>query len=86
MSRGGGQRIVLQMEQNMDGMRGNDKVDHDRSEKDHVLDGVHRQARPRSHVDVAMVQRMNMFVEKRNVKRTVNPVKIKTLPDGDQQE
>ena len=86
VGRGGRQRIVLQMKQNMDGVRCDDQVDQNRSEKDQVFDRVHRQARPWSHVNVAMVQRMDMFIQKRDVERAVNPVKIKALPDRDQKE
>ena len=70
----------------MNRVRCDNKVDHDRSEKDQVFDRVHRQARPWSHVNVAMVQRMDMFIQKRDVERAVNPVKIKALPDRDQKE
>jgi len=44
VGRGGRQRIVLQMEQDMDGVRCDDEVDQNGSEKDQVFERVHRRA------------------------------------------
>ena len=67
VGRRGGQRIVLQMKQNMDGVHCDDKVDQNRSKKDQVFDRVHLQARPWPNVNIAMVQRMDMFIQKTDV-------------------
>ena len=50
-----------------------------------MLDRVHRQARPRADIDIAMVQRVKA-VHQARVQKSVHPVEIKALPDGDQEE
>ena len=62
------------------------EVDQHRAQKDQVFNGVHRQARPRADIDVAVVQRVHMFVKERNVQEAVDPVEIKAFPDRYQQE
>ena len=46
-----------------------------------MLDGVHRQARPRADVDIAMVQRMDAFVEEWHMEQPVDPIEIERRPD-----
>ena len=77
------QRIILQMKQDMDGMGCNHSVDQHRRQKYYMLNRVHRQARPRTDINVTMMQKMHMFVKEFNMQKSVNPLKIKALSDRD---
>ena len=46
-----------------------------------MLDRVHRQARPRADIDIAMVQRMDAFVEERYMEQPVDPIEMERGPD-----
>ena len=79
-----GQRVILKMKKDMQRMSRNHKMDQDRPKKDEVLNGVHRHTRPRAHIDVTVMQRVDVFVEKRDMKKTMYPVEIEALPNWDQ--
>ena len=51
-----------------------------------MFNGMHGQARPRPHIDVAVVECMHMFIQERNVQQAVYPVKVKAFPNWDQEE
>lgn len=81
-----GQRGVLGIEQKMNGVRGNDPVNQRDAEIEHVFDRMHRHAGPRAGVDIVMVQVMNAVVQRLPVDQTVDPVKMKLPPEGNQEQ
>ena len=64
----------------------NDPMDQYSAKIDDIFDRVHRKARPRPNIDVAMMQGMHMLVQKRHVQKAVYPIEIKTLLGRDQQK
>ena len=77
------QRIILQMKQDMDGMGCNHPLDQYRRQKYYMLNRVHRQARPRTDINVTMMRKMQMFIKEFNMQKSVKPIKIKALSDRD---
>ena len=86
MGRCSGQGVVLHVKQDVHRVRRHDPVDHDTAQEDHMFDRMHREARPRTNIDVSVMKRMHMFVQERDVQEPVDPIELKALPDRDQQE
>ena len=85
--RGGcGERIILQMKQDMHRIGCDDPMDQNGAKKNGVLNRMHRQFRPWPHIDIAVMQRMHVFIQKRHMQQTMYPVEIESLPNGYQQE
>ena len=82
----GGQRLMLHMKQDMDWMRRNDPVNQNRAKEKQMLDRVHRQAGPRTDIDVPVVDGMGQFVERRPMQPAVNPIKVKRYPHRRQKD
>ena len=51
-----------------------------------MLDRVHREARPRRNRNAAVVHRMHVLVDPRDMQRAVQPVKMEGLKNRHQQE
>ena len=49
------------MEKNMNRMRWNDEMDQKSTEIAQMLDGMHRKTRPGANIEIAMVQRVDVF-------------------------
>ena len=64
----------------MEGMRWDDPVNKNHAEVHEVFDGMHRQARPGIHIDVLVVEVVNMFIERLPVDEPMRPVEVKLAP------
>ena len=56
------------------------------AEIDHVLDRVHRHARPRTDIDVLVVQVVHGPVERPPVDQPMDPVEMEDPPERDQHQ
>ncbi len=79
------QAVEHQVKDDVDGVAGDGKVGEHGAKVEEMFDGVHRHARPRANVCVAVVQSVEAVHQVR-VQATVHPVEIKTLPYGDDEE
>ena len=50
------------------------------------LNRMHRQPRPWANVNISMMQSMHIFVHEWDMKQPMDPIKVKTFPDWDQQK
>ena len=69
------------MEDNKDGMAWDHQMDQQRGVIQYMLDGMHRDARPRPNIDVFVVQTVRDPVQRRPMQKTVNPIKMQAAPD-----
>ena len=51
-----------------------------------MLQRMHGKARPRAHIDVAMMQRVGSFVEEWHMKEPVHPIEVKGFPNRNEEE
>ena len=63
-----------------------DENNQDRAEICQGFDGVHRHARPRTGIDVPVMHRMDMFVDRGLMQNEMHDVKVETLPQGKQRK
>ena len=55
-------------------------MDQHRAEIDHMLDRMHRNARPGADIHIAMMQRVDMPVERPDMQQPVPPVEMEGNP------
>ena len=75
---------VHQMKDGVQRMRRDDPVDHHPGQVQQVLDGVHRQARPRPDVDVLVMQIVGVLVQRLPVGETMRPVEVRLPQQQDE--
>lgn len=71
---------VFAVEEEMDGMGGDNEMDQGAAEIEKVLNGVHGQAGPGAGVGIFVVQVMGGFVKGTPVDEAVDPVEMKVAP------
>ena len=77
----GGKPGVLEVEHHVDRVRGNDPVDHGDREIQQVLQRMHCQSRPRSDVDVLVMDEVDRVVHGLPVNQSVHPVEMELPPE-----
>lgn len=77
--------VKHQVENDVDGVGCDGKVDEDRTEIEGMFNRMHRQAGPWADIAVAVVQCVEA-IHDICVQKAVHPVEIKTLPDRNQKE
>ncbi len=80
----GVRRLHIPVEQDVKRVAGDNQVDRKVGVEQQVFDRVHRDARPWADIDVSVVKGMGQLVERRPMKRAVDPVKMKAGPDRDE--
>lgn len=65
-------------------MRWHNEMDRKVGVEQQVFNRMHRDARPRTNIDIAVVQRVRKFIERRPMQEAVDPVEMKAGPDGQQ--
>ena len=84
VARGRGQGGQLDIEKEMQGMGGKDKMDCGHAEVEEVLDGVHGEAGPGSRVGVHMMDGVDGPEKGAPVDQPVNQIEVQLSPEGDQ--
>lgn len=74
------------IEEEVNGMGGNNEMDQDDAEIEEVLDRVHGQAGPGAGVRISVVQIMDGFEKGAPVDEAVDTVEMQVTPKGDQTE
>ena len=77
------QGVPLQVQDDMQWMRGYDQVDQHAAEVDDMLDRMHRQAGPGSDIVVAVVHRVREPVHRLPVQEAMGEVEVQRLPERD---
>lgn len=70
------ERLEMHMEKEVNGMRSDNEVDQRARKVKHMLDGVHRDARPWTDTHVSMMKRVCKPVEGRPMKSAMDPVEM----------
>ena len=70
----------------MNWMSGNHPMDQHGAQVNDMLNRMHRQPRPWANVNISMMQSMHIFVHEWDMKQPMDPIKVKTFPDWDQQK
>ena len=73
-------RLHIAVKHNVQRMTWNYEVNQKVSIKQEVFKWMHRNTRPRANVNISMMYRMGNAIERRPVKSSMYPVKVKARP------
>ena len=77
---------MLQVEDDVQGMRRHDPVDEHAGKIEEVLDRVHCKARPWTGIGVLVVEMVHRAVERRPMDKAVDQIEMRLAKDRDQEE